>query len=414
MLRFAWVSTAAMAAFWTISPVVMPSATAQQLPADAAPPAIKQIATAPAQSPGDGVAAVAAAVPTVIEVPKLDIVVPLEPPKVEIPKIEPKLDAAIEKKPAFSLTADIAERLKRDRVSAGDREDRDAAAKFYDQRQGEPIWLTPTGFHVEAQALMREIAIADDWGLKTSDFKLPNSNLSANASAVDMADADVTLSLAALKYARHARGGRLDPAQLSKNFDRRPQVFAPDSVLAELARAAQPDAYLRSLHPSHPQFARLRQKYLAARAGQLVPEKAPEPVQDADPRNKRKQPVAVAAQPISSANLQKKLLANMEMWRWMPDLGDTYVQNNIPEFTTRMFRGGKLVHQERIVTGKTDTQNSDFLGRVADGRFPAVLECSGKYQMEGTAAAADAQRRRLGQGRPESRLQWSRGRSGDS
>jgi L,D-transpeptidase YcbB len=355
MLRFAWVSTAAMAAFWTVSPVLIDRAVGQSTPS-----ANRQVATAPAQSPSDAAPALSAP----IEIPKLDIVIPIEPPPLLVPKSDPKVEAAPEKpKPAFSLAAEITERLKRDRVSGSDREDQAAAAKIYDQRQGEPIWLTQKGFVKEATELMREIGQADDWGLRASDFTLPRATLGSTASAAEMADADVTLSLAALKYARHARGGRLDPAQLSKNFDRRPQVYAPESVLAELARAAHPDTYLRSLHPSHPQFGRLRLKYLAARAGQSVQDRAPEPVQvqDTDPRAKRKQPVPVAAaQPISSANMQKKLLANMEMWRWMPDVGETYVHNNIPEFTTRLFRGGKIVHQERIVTGKTDTQTPIF------------------------------------------------------
>jgi murein L,D-transpeptidase YcbB/YkuD len=44
----------------------------------------------------------------------------------------------------------------------------------------------------------------------------------------------------------------------------------------------------------------------------------------------------------------------------MPEFGDYYIQNNIPEFTTRMVRAGRVVHQERIVTGKVENQTPIF------------------------------------------------------
>ncbi len=46
------------------------------------------------------------------------------------------------------------------------------------------------------------------------------------------------------------------------------------------------------------------------------------------------------------------LISNMERWRWEPrDLGDRYVFINIPEFKFRLMSGGKIIHEERIVTG---------------------------------------------------------------
>ena len=93
---------------------------------------------------------------------------------------------------------------------------------------------------------------------------------SAELSRTDRANADVAISLAILKYARHARGGRMDPTALSKYIDRKPPLADPSKVIEAAAKAGQPDAYLRGLHPQHPQFERLRQKYLAAKAGQPV------------------------------------------------------------------------------------------------------------------------------------------------
>ncbi len=42
----------------------------------------------------------------------------------------------------------------------------------------------------------------------------------------------------------------------------------------------------------------------------------------------------------------------MERWRWMPEnLGRVNVQNNIPEFMTRVYKGDEVIFKERIVVG---------------------------------------------------------------
>jgi len=47
------------------------------------------------------------------------------------------------------------------------------------------------------------------------------------------------------------------------------------------------------------------------------------------------------------------ILANMERWRWMPrDLGETYVMVNIPDFSLRVVKDGKLVWKTKVVVGK--------------------------------------------------------------
>lgn len=289
-------------------------------------------------------------------------------PSLALPAEAPKIDSAEAPKPpapaAFQLAEEIQDRLKRERVTGADREDRDEAAKVYDTRAGAPLWVTEAGLTAKALALMGEIRNADNYGLVASAFRLPEPP-AAGTSRAALADADVTLTLAALKYARHARGGRLDPISLNKNLDRKPVLFAPATILAELATAPNPDSYLRSFHPRHPQFERLRLKYVAVRAGQTVLDQpAPAPAAAAEqPAGKGKAAKSAPPAPrtLTNAQLERKLLANLEMWRWMPlELGDYYIQNNIPEFTTRMVRGGKTVHLERIVTGKVENQTPVF------------------------------------------------------
>ncbi len=308
--------------------------------------------------------------------PKPETVVPVEPVKAPVSaeprpvSPEPNADqtrpkvAAEPETPAFTLGPDLTSRLKAMRLGdAKSRADRDAAVKVYEARQGVPLWVSEEGFKPEAIALMNEIKSADSYGLQASAFKLPTETWTAKPTTAQLIESESTLSLAALLYARHARGDRVDPLSLSKLIDRKAQVYEPASVLTELGKAAKPDEYIRAMHPSHPQFERLRLKYLAVKAGQnlnpaTLPPPAPAPDQPPGKTATKKGPVAPA--PLTNAQLERKLFANMEMWRWMPDMGSTYIQNNIPEFTTRLIRDGKLVHSERIVTGKPDTPTPVF------------------------------------------------------
>jgi murein L,D-transpeptidase YcbB/YkuD len=183
-----------------------------------------------------------------------------------------------------------------------------------------------------------EIAKAGDWGLDASEFDVPMLRAAASGRpdfAPDaMADAEVRLSLAVLKYARHARGGRFEPTDLTPYLDRKSPLRDPASVLTQIAAAEKPDAYLRKLNPQHPQFERLRQRYLAVR-GEKAPPKGPSEAE--------------------------RLLANMEQWRWMPDdLGKFHVWVNIPEQLLRVVRDGRVINTERIVIGKPNAQTPIF------------------------------------------------------
>lgn len=243
-----------------------------------------------------------------------------------------------------------------------DREDRTALASYYQSAQ-RLLWVDAKGLTARGEAAMREIRAADDYGLRSGDFDLPKRIV---AEPQALADAETSIALAALKYARHARGGRVDPLELSPNLDRKPPVMGPAAVISGLADATAPDAYLRGLHPRHPQFERLRQKYLEARASGTAQVAAaaqeapkPEPSSDAKAKVPKKQAAAEQASPPPAT--VKKLLANMEMWRWMPEeLGQRHVFANVPQFTFSYVKDGKPIHSERIIVGKPQTQTPMF------------------------------------------------------
>ena len=215
-----------------------------------------------------------------------------------------------------------------------ERNEHAALLAFYEARGYAPLWLASQGVLTpRAGAVFAKIGRANEWGLDTGDFPLSSPDV-LPASPEAVAAVEIKVSQAVLKYGRYARGGRIvNPSeQLSSYLDRRPQLLKPKAILDGIAAADEPAAYLRGLNPAHPQFEKLRQKYLALLG-----------------RNKKNGAEA------------KRLLANMEEWRWMPaDMGGVYIWNNLPDFTQRVVKDGKIVRQVRIVAGETGKQTPIF------------------------------------------------------
>ena len=283
-----------------------------------------------------------------------------------------------------------------------------------------PVWVTDAGFNARATQAMGEIAKADDWGLVAAQFELPK--LAPGADARALAAAEIRLSSAVLKYARHARGGRLDPLALSPNLDQKVVLRDPAEVMKAVSETDRPGDYLLSLHPQHEQFKKLQAALVKARGGDTTPEPAqPEFVMlpsdgpqlksgskhaqvpllrkrlglearaddtlfDAElsealkafQRDKglqasgqltqktRQALNAGAPKPaVKPATQIPKIIANMERWRWMPEnMGAFHVWQNTPEYTARVVKNGEVVHQMRVVVGKVGTQTPVFSARM--------------------------------------------------
>ena len=203
-----------------------------------------------------------------------------------------------------------------------------ALAVFYGMRTGGPLWMTEMGLSAKGQSALFEIEKADNWGLGAAAFDLPPAG-ALPPSAEARAAAEIKLDLAILKYARFARGGRLNPSELSDLFDQAPPMREPKTVFGEIAAAESPDAYLQSLHPKHEQFQRLRKALLKARGSG-----------DA------------GGKPGRNVMEIERIIINMERWRWMPeDLGRLYVWNNSPEFMLYVVKDGKTIYADKTLVG---------------------------------------------------------------
>jgi len=216
-------------------------------------------------------------------------------------------------------------------------EDIVAIASFYSAETTEPIWTDEGGFADRAKKVTEVIRKADDWGLKAANFDLPNLAASSPTNEV-LAAAELKLAVAVLKYVRHARGGRLRPSSVSRLFDQTPEVAEPLGIMKDLASTANAGEYLKRQHPQHPQFELLRQALLKARGAKPT-----------------------GATTKKNAATIRRILANMERWRWMPrNLGSFYVWDDVPAQKVSVISDRKVLFHEKMVVGKPKTPTPIF------------------------------------------------------
>src|SRR5215831_18863266 len=270
-----------------------------------------------------------------------------------------------------ALRKNLSQLASKSNVAPVDAEELAAATAFYDALSGPLLWVTESRISERGSLVIAEIRKADDWGLRARDFALPQlpaGTISPEAAAA----AESQLTLAVLKYARYARGGRFsDPSSISKLLDYTPPVRRPKDVLTDIAASNAPDAYLRSLHPQHEQFEGLRRLLLKLRGrgagdGEIAygekrlmawSQLARSAALGLDARSSA-QPGRESA---DRAVLVGRILVNMERWRWLPaDLGEFYVWNNVPEFLTRVVKKGETIHSDRVVVGQPEWGTPSF------------------------------------------------------
>lgn len=337
--------------------------------------------------------------------------------------------AALEDTGLSARFADVLDtRMQLEAAAAQDDQNRAWLAQlrsFYASRSGTPVWVSAQGWNGKARAALAEIAQAGDWGLDAAHFSPPQ--LAAGTTAdEDLAEAELALSRLVVKYASHARGGRIpDPSALSLWLDRTQDTVFATAVMIEMISRDDVAQVLRDMHPQSDAFKLLREAYIATRR-EIDNPKAPDPADllkstetlklgASHPdvliiRRKLKVPAKTAgseqvfdealankldnwlaargvrvrwgriddkvravfnrpAPPPSKADLAR-IAANMERWRWLPrDLGKTHIWNNLPEFMTRVVKDGTVIHEERIIVGQRSTQTPVFSNAMSQVVF---------------------------------------------
>ena len=301
-----------------------------------------------------------------------------------------------------------------------------ALVEYYSSPNTPMLWIDENGLTDRAWSVVEEIVRAGDYGLRASDYELPRPedfNPQDSTSVDWLADAEIKISLAVLRYARDARGGRIEPSRLTANLS--PTLALPDplEVLNSIAVRTDPAVYLRSFQPNQPQFEALRQKLLEIRRQSVTSEPSivipegpvlrkgveheqvallrkrlelssdsanenlyddflyeavrtfqkgrgvsPDGLVGAGTRRLLNQ--QAQTQEVANVVKQRLIMLNMERWRWLPeDLGPFYVTVNVPEFMARVVKEGSVIHETRVVVGKPDKQTPIFSDEMQEVVF---------------------------------------------
>lgn len=356
-------------------------------------------------------AAVAAPAP-VVEAPAPVVATPA--PVVETPAAVVEPPTAAVATPAAVDQAVVAEIGKVIASATGDARRRaDAVAKVYAARGNQPLWVVGDHYSDKARAVIARLSDVIEDGLNPVDYALPEADLAAPTAEL-VANADLRVSMAVATFAEQASGGRVAPLSISKDITRKPERIAADQALATVADATDAAAALDGFNPPTDGFRRLKAMLAEVRASKEKDAPAPEPVAlskslkpgmsdagvpalrqrlgvdapeaDADPEvydaalldaveafqkeHGLSADGVVGSRTLAVLNgahrdVEGDIIANMEMWRWMPrNLSQDYVFVNIPEFKVRVFRHGVQVHVARVVVGKTTNQTPVFSGEM--------------------------------------------------
>ena len=302
-----------------------------------------------------------------------------------------------------TIAKTVVEELNTKNSSRAGLSDKDVAAlnAYYGVPNPTLLWTSKVGLTPAAQSAVTELKRADTYALNPARYKTPSLK-SPSPSNEEIASAELKISRAVLRYARHVKAGRVKPGQVGLQLTQTPKAMAPKDVLEQISTARDVSAYLRGLHPTHPQFVALRERLLelTGRASASGPKtKIPngpvlkkgvthtnvallrtrleletpqvgsetfDDILEAAVKEFQKKsgttPDGIVGPGTRSAlngksnpGLVKKIKLNMERWRWLPDNMDgeagLHVWINIAEFRVRVLKNYQRVFSERAIVG---------------------------------------------------------------
>ncbi len=141
---------------------------------------------------------------------------------------------------------------------------------FYRAQAYAPSWIMDGKLTERALSVIARIKAADTDGLDPSVYHVPHVQIGVAMAATQgaLARAEVMLSQAVVDYVHDAHSGRLDPADVSQNFDYQPHIADPVAALNNISMADDAPKVLASYNPQHPEFWALRAKLAEARAAE--------------------------------------------------------------------------------------------------------------------------------------------------
>jgi murein L,D-transpeptidase YcbB/YkuD len=406
-----WLGLIGSASFFSLSAMAQTVATGEP---NTPPPVLEQSPTEP--SFHDVAVPVPQAEDTTLQAVPLPEPAPVTLDRADLKNHEPAIDIPLpDAAPVTALMQQDVLRMTVEGLLADDaavrdlrlsRKERDSLTAFYAQAERPLAWSQDGAFTPAAMGAATRLKAADEDGLDPAAYPLPDLKLPKDASPAQWAEADLKLSASVFRYARDARGGRIEPSRLSPLVT--PKLAIPEAadVLKDVASAKDANAALASYNPPHAGYRALKERLAELRANHpsqpsvRVPRGPALRVGMKDPRvplirarfnlkddenrtvyderlasavaafqkenglptNGVLTPQTVAA--LSGPSVPQReadLIANMERWRWLPpDLGRRHIMVNVPEFRLQLVDGGKVEHQTRVIVGKEQSQTPIF------------------------------------------------------
>ncbi len=296
---------------------------------------------------------------------------------------------------------------------------RESLIAFYAANGHRLAWCDDGGKLLGAtKTLLDALRSSGEHGLIAEDYALDRlDHLAAqigkgpfdDAAVARLADFDLLMTAAFLRYASDLSTGRVHPNEIRSDWHTNPPELDPLTKLDAALAGGALSALLEALPPPQPGYARLREalrelrEVEAAGGWPAIPDGPRLEVGSVGPRvavlRQRLTITDVSAEdrfgtklfdavrrfqdrhgiapdgkvgastlaelnvPVEQRLLQVEL--NLERWRWIPrKLGDPRVLVNIPGFDLELVRNGEVEWRTRIVAGKAYTPTPVFSDRI--------------------------------------------------
>jgi murein L,D-transpeptidase YcbB/YkuD len=272
---------------------------------------------------------------------------------------------------------------------------------FYEMRQFRPVWSGGPAEENRAEEVLAVLAQAEDQGLHSEDYLSPALERGNRPrQGQEVAQYDIALTDAVLRYARDVAIGRVRPNDVYKDVKLPADKFDPVDVLTRMLRSRSISASLADLPPPHPEYRRLAQamaryRAIAAQGGwpslpargeigldgndrrakalierlafedpelAAIPDPDREAIQEAvrrfQSRNDLEADGRVSTATLAALNVPvsrriEVLAANMERWRWLPrTFENRYIAVNVPDQSVAFVRNSDVVLSSRVVVGR--------------------------------------------------------------
>lgn len=293
--------------------------------------------------------------------------------------------------------------------------DADRLRHFYEQRGYRAAWVGQGSTEQNAAIAVAFLERADEEGLNPSDYRasiLTFASVSQN-SEDDLAERDIALTDAVIRYASDVRIGRIAPSEISRLIGLEPQSYDAATMLAAALEEGAFERFISELPPPHEQYVRLkaeltRYRQLQDQGGwpQLSPHSEIVLTED-DPRiallrdrlatelpelsllssvddlealgnavrvyqqrngletDGRVGPRTLEMLNVPVAARIEQINANMERWRWMPrQFEPRYISVNVPGTTLEFIEGNENILTSRVIVGNPRTPTPIFRAEV--------------------------------------------------